>query len=36
MQPTSKDGGLEKLHELVDLNEHVDCHFQLGTIGPFS
>lgn len=31
MQLTSKDGGLEKLHELVDLNEHVDRHFQLGT-----
>lgn len=25
-----EDGGFEELDELVDLDEHVDCHFDVG------
>jgi hypothetical protein len=29
---TSEDGRLEKLYELVDLNERVDGHFKISAI----
>jgi hypothetical protein len=28
---TSEDGRLEELDKFVDLNEHVDSHFEVGT-----
>lgn len=27
---TGEDGGLEELNQFVDLDQHVDCHFELG------
>jgi hypothetical protein len=29
---TREDGGFEQLHELIDLDEHVDGHFEFRTM----